>query len=54
MHLIERTEVDHPAAKAWPMIVSPEFFQLWNDKVISMEAKERGSSWGRCSRPATG
>lgn len=41
MHLIERTEVDHPAAKAWPMIVSPEFFQLWNDKVISMEAKER-------------
>lgn len=41
LHLIERTEVEHPAAKAWPMIVSPEFFQLWNDKVVSMDAKDR-------------
>jgi hypothetical protein len=41
MHIIERTKVDHPAAKVWPLIVSPEFFQLWNDKVVSMDAKDR-------------
>lgn len=41
MHLVERTELDHPIAKVWPLIVTPEAFQLWNDKVVAMDAAER-------------
>ena len=41
MHLIERNALDHPAATVWPLVVSPEMFSLWNDKIISMDAGER-------------
>jgi hypothetical protein len=41
MNIRERTIIDRPAVKVWPYIVNPEYFQKWNDKIVSMEARER-------------
>jgi len=39
MHIVEKSIIDRPATKVWPFIISPEHFQLWNTKIISLEAK---------------
>jgi uncharacterized protein YndB with AHSA1/START domain len=39
MHIRERTGIGRPAAEVWPHIVTPEDFQKWNAKVVSMEAR---------------
>jgi len=41
MHIRQRTVIDRPAAEVWPLIVTPECYQEWNEKVSSMEAKGR-------------
>ena len=39
MHIVEQSIIDRPASKVWPFIIAPEYFQLWNTKIISLEAK---------------
>jgi uncharacterized protein YndB with AHSA1/START domain len=41
MLIRERSIIARPAAAVWPYIATPELFQQWNDKVASMEARER-------------
>jgi uncharacterized protein YndB with AHSA1/START domain len=39
MRIVERTRIDRPAAGVWPYIIRPEYFQRWNTKIVSMEAR---------------
>ncbi|MBI3004585.1 MAG: hypothetical protein HYY49_04130 [Ignavibacteriales bacterium] len=39
MHIVEHSIIDRPASKVWPFIIAAEYFQLWNTKIISLEAK---------------
>lgn len=39
MKLSETSLISAPPEKIWPFIVTPEHFQIWNDKIVSIEAK---------------
>ncbi len=39
MKLGEKSVINAPPKNIWPYIVTPEYFQVWNDKIVSMEAK---------------
>lgn len=41
MLLRQSSNIDRPAALVWPYIVTPELFRQWNDKIASIEARER-------------
>ena len=41
MILREQSIIDRPPDAVWPYLVTPELFQKWNDKVESMNARER-------------
>ena len=38
MRLRERSVIARPAAKVWPFIIRPEYFQRWNAKISAMDA----------------
>jgi len=40
MNIQQRTLIDRPAATVWPYIVNPGYFQKWNEKIVSMEARD--------------
>ena len=40
MKLIERSVISAAPEKIWPFIISPERFQEWNDKIVSIGARE--------------
>ena len=39
MRLRERTEIERPVARVWPYVIRPEYFQRWNPKISSMDAR---------------
>jgi hypothetical protein len=39
MHIVEKSIIDRPAAIVWPFIITPEYFQIWNTKIISLDVK---------------
>lgn len=39
--MIEKSYIKVPPEKVWPFIAIPENFQKWNDKIVSMEAKDK-------------
>ena len=39
MHIIEKSKINRSAEKVWPFIITPEHYQSWNTKVVSMDAK---------------
>ncbi len=39
MKITERSYIQTPPEKVWPYLISPEHFQEWNDKIVSMEAR---------------
>ncbi len=41
MHLRQKTIIDRPAIDVWPCIINPEYFQKWNEKIISLEVQGR-------------
>jgi uncharacterized protein YndB with AHSA1/START domain len=41
MIIRQRSSISRPPAAVWPYIVTPERFQQWNDKIASIEARER-------------
>jgi hypothetical protein len=40
MNIRERTIIDRPAREVWPYIINPDYFQKWNEKIASMDARE--------------
>jgi hypothetical protein len=40
MNIRERTIINRPARKVWPYIINPDYFQKWNEKISSMDARE--------------
>lgn len=40
MNIRQRTVIDRPAATVWPYILNPGYFQKWNEKIVSMEARD--------------
>jgi len=40
MKLIERSVIRAAPEKIWPFIITPEQFQKWNDKIVSIGARE--------------
>jgi uncharacterized protein YndB with AHSA1/START domain len=41
MRILQQSIISRPSAAVWPYIVIPEQFAKWNDKVASIEARER-------------
>jgi hypothetical protein len=41
MKMTERSDINRSAAEVWPFVVTPEHFQKWNDKIVSMETQGR-------------
>ena len=37
MRLRERSVITRPAAKVWPYVIRPQYFQRWNNKISSMD-----------------
>ena len=37
--ITERSYIQAPPEKVWPYLITPEHFQEWNDKIVSMEAR---------------
>ena len=40
MRIIERSKIARPAIEVWTFLIRPSLFRKWNNKIISMEAKE--------------